>query len=250
MGVDLRQAAGSSSCARPLCSCCGGDGACGRRDQAGPASGSEIPRGIQGDHHSARPPRSRLLESQRVSQDHRHRQDRQAERNRSNSPRQTDSGQRLRAVDEGSYLHPIKDGETRITVSAGGLTAELPVTVRNLASRTRSHLYATWSHPEQGPAAPPAPATARPRERTDSSCRCAATTRSSITRAWFTSLRPAIQPRRSRAQPDAAQAHRAGSARRRHAVRHRFAVLQDHLRVALRRRPSATPSPPMSSTWR
>ena len=32
------------------------------------------------------------------------------------------------------YLHPIKDGETRITVSAVGLTAELPVTVRNLAA--------------------------------------------------------------------------------------------------------------------
>ncbi len=34
--------------------------------------------------------------------------------------------------DEDGYLHPVKDGETRIAVSAGGLKAELPVTVRDL----------------------------------------------------------------------------------------------------------------------
>ncbi|PYV24561.1 MAG: hypothetical protein DMG27_12565 [Acidobacteria bacterium] len=34
--------------------------------------------------------------------------------------------------DEDGYLHPVKDGETRIAVSAGGLKAEMPVTVRDL----------------------------------------------------------------------------------------------------------------------
>jgi hypothetical protein len=34
--------------------------------------------------------------------------------------------------DEGSYLHPVKNCETRIAVAAGGLNAELPVTVRDL----------------------------------------------------------------------------------------------------------------------
>jgi hypothetical protein len=32
------------------------------------------------------------------------------------------------------YLHPARDGQTRVTVSAAGLTAELPVTVRDLAT--------------------------------------------------------------------------------------------------------------------
>ncbi len=32
------------------------------------------------------------------------------------------------------YLHPVKDGATHITVAAAGLTAELPVTVKNIAA--------------------------------------------------------------------------------------------------------------------
>ncbi|HLW80129.1 MAG TPA: hypothetical protein VKU44_11085, partial [Terriglobia bacterium] len=35
-------------------------------------------------------------------------------------------------LDDAGYLHPVKDGETRIAVSAAGLSAELPVTVRDL----------------------------------------------------------------------------------------------------------------------
>jgi len=37
-------------------------------------------------------------------------------------------------IDADGYLHPVKDGETRITVSAAGFSAELPVTVRGLAT--------------------------------------------------------------------------------------------------------------------
>src|SRR5437764_15007121 len=85
--------------------------------------------------------------------------------------------------DEDGYLHPVKDGETRIAVSAGGLKAEMPVTVRDL-EKPRPVSFVRDVEPilnKVGCTAGTCHGAAK--GRTASSCRCAAMIRSLTTTA-------------------------------------------------------------------
>ena len=95
-------------------------------------------------------------------------------------------------VDAQGYISPIKEGETRLKIQAGGLETEVPVSIKSLAKSRPVDFVRDIAPIVNKAGCTSGPCHGAAKGKTDSNFPCGVTIRNLILKCWFTMCRAGV----------------------------------------------------------